>query len=98
MTTIDYNALVEAAYAAGLDEEAIHTDYSGRGMFGDSCLGIAHETIGELLDLVLALDHAGEELDWLSGARQDSLGRAMITYFPRVTVTGAPDTEEDDAA
>lgn len=96
MTTIDYDALESAAYEAGLGEDAIRTGYSGRAMYGKTCLGIVHDSVGELLRFILALDHAGLELDWIGDARQDSMGRAIITYFPGVTVDGAPVEDKDD--
>jgi hypothetical protein len=84
--TIDRTTIVNALSAAGLDDDALYTDYSGRAMYGDTCLGIVHDGLGELLTIVVELDRAGLELGWLANARQDSMGHSDITYFPGVTV------------
>lgn len=86
--TLDYDTLLDALYDADLDEDAIRSNYSGRGMFGDACLGITFESIGQLMQLaaVLGTDYA----NLFRGARTDSMGMHMIVYFPGVTLTGDP--------
>lgn len=75
----------------------VHTDYSGRGMMGTECFGIATTQTGWDLSRAVqdALDN-GEEgadntyaLEYLSEhePRTDSLGLDTIYYWPGLTVT-----------
>lgn len=84
---IDYDILEQACNDADLDpEHAIRSDYSGRGMCGDECLGLVHDTVDELLTFTISLVTENDII--LHGARQDSVGRSTITYWPRVSVVG----------
>lgn len=94
MTAIGYDALVDAIYAADLDEAVrITPDYSGRAMYGAECLGLVTDAAGDVFAIIAELARAGEDTDWARGARTDSMGRRMITYWPGVTVEGAPEEE-----
>ena len=83
--------LLAIAEHAGIDEEDVRTDYSGRGMFGSSCVGIVG-AVGDLARFVFALGmHSTlalteEEPAWdeWSDVREDSMGTATIFYFPQV--------------
>jgi hypothetical protein len=88
MNTIAKSILEDACWDADLDpDEALRTDYSGRGMYGASCVGLVHSDIDSLIAFVsLVRTRVGDE--WaLRGARQDSMGMSVITYWPRWTVT-----------
>ena len=96
-TTLQYDDLVEAAYNADLDpDDTIRPNYSGRAMYGKTCLAIIYDDLGDLLRFIAALDHGGVDLDWLGDARQDSMGLGAIAYWPGVTVEGAPTDDDDD--
>lgn len=67
-------------------------DYSGRGMYGGTCPGIAVNDGTQPFELALALaeyvseteDIGPYELgDILGGSRTESLGLGYIIYFPR---------------
>lgn len=67
--------------------------YSGRGMYGQSCIGIAHaentvEVISSvaiyLLENVNGIEKAKEILSHLKDARQDNMGLRTITYWPGI--------------
>ena len=67
-------------------------DYSGRGMYGSTCPGIAVHDGTQPFELALALaeyvseteDIGPYELsDILGGSRTESLGLGYIIYFPR---------------
>lgn len=61
--------------------------YSGRGMYGQKCVGVPTDNITEFtLGVWLALA-LGEEANQLH-ARVDGLGRGMIVYFPSVSWPG----------
>jgi hypothetical protein len=66
-----YEALIDAGYSP--------RSYSGRGMYGESCVGLALESETDLLKVGAAL---GERLAQRS-FRTDSLGMGIIAYWPR---------------
>jgi hypothetical protein len=91
MNTIDKSILEDACWDADLDpDEALRTDYSGRGMYGDKCVGLVHDSVDELIDFVTCVRDK-DSFEALKGAHQDSMGLSTITYWPRWTVT-----EEDE--
>lgn len=69
-------------------EDDIHPEYSGRFMYGETCLAVAADSgIGlSLIAYELGVmdaeegDDVGRQL--LRSARVDSLGRGLILYFP----------------
>lgn len=69
-------------------EDDIHPDYSGRFMYGETCLAVAADSGIRLSLIAYELgvmdaqedDDAGRQL--LRSARVDSLGRGLILYFP----------------
>lgn len=77
-------------------DDVIHEDYSGRGMFGDRCLG--YSGVDEhVFSVGLALAVAGiegefsladiAEAQYAIGAPQrDSLGKGRIVYWPNVQI------------
>ena len=71
------------------DAIEIREDYSGRGMYGATCLGFVVSSQRTVMRLVacmtevLGLDMA---LDVIRKASTDSMGRDMIVYFPGVTL------------
>lgn len=72
---------------ASLCDVNIYDNYSGRGMFGESCLGVSgHEDDLDsfVIDLVAeAPKSVKSELRKLAkSVRKDQLGKGMIYYFP----------------
>lgn len=77
------------------DEFDLSSDYSGRGMFGDECIGLT----GDVRDLMLFIaristwhDVDDDERDALlehlaDNARSDNMGQSMIFYWPHVKVS-----------
>lgn len=68
-------------------------DYSGRGMFGRTCIGITcDEPLRVVLELAAHLMEAMPELgsydlmDALGTPRMDSMGCSSILYFPHLEV------------
>jgi hypothetical protein len=99
MIELPANAVEEAAYAANLDISNIYYEYSGRGMYGEKCFGIVHQGIGDLIRFLFRLkeelvdrepvsgpDWYLADLEWATGACQDSMGLRTITYWPNVKV------------
>lgn len=86
--SISRHTLEDAADYADLDPDAdIRTNYSGRGMFGKTCLGLVYDSLSDLLVFVAYLAREDEDhLDWISRVRQDSMGMSTIAYWPSVSV------------
>ena len=85
MTTIDY----EAGEGIAIDIDAtFHPDYSGRAMYGETCVGWSGNF--SPLELAAALQEWLEydAHDWAKHHRTDSLGLGEIHYFPGITVEG----------
>lgn len=67
----------------------LYTDYSGRGMYGDICMGVVIDNS----DYEEVLEHAVKL--GLKNHRTDSMGLRMIIYFP--SVKGYSDDEDEDS-
>jgi len=93
---IDYTTLVDIAYEAGIDEDNIRTDYSGRGMYGKSCVGYDLDSKGDLLSLGAALQTEGVLDDFINRASFDSMGMGIIVYFPGIKCEDGPADEDEE--
>jgi hypothetical protein len=73
-----------------LEDEDVREDYSGRGMYGDTCLGFVTDKsdvrIGIAFAEVFGFDDAW---DLSVNVRTDAMGRSSIVYFPGVKVEQA---------
>jgi len=69
----------ELAHLGGL---SLRTDYSGRGMFGQTCMGV----VCDKEDYEETIEKAAEL--GLSGHRTDDMGRQMIIYYPQIKGNG----------
>jgi hypothetical protein len=74
-----------------MDEEyfRVMDDYSGRGMYGEACFAIVHDSLGDLLEFISKWPEGGFG-EILQKARQDNWGHSTITYFPGVRLVGKP--------
>lgn len=84
----------DAAYQIDAD---IRDDYSGRGMYGDTCIGVTFDQYGgNEMELGVLL---GQKLDaddayaLARNARSDSMGLGTIIYFPNFKFE---DEEDED--
>lgn len=83
------NAIRQFVAQAG-DEYSIYEDYSGRGMFGQKCLGIVVYQGYSYMEMLMKLTQYLDEHDFddadleLEGISIDSLGMDTIVYFPRI--------------
>ena len=75
---------------ADLDEDNIYDDYSGRGMFGDTCFGFTCVSEKEAIGFFVALAENEPELakDLIRKLKTDSMGYGMIYYFPGYQLEG----------
>ncbi len=94
ITQPQIKAIVDAYDRLSPDGDATPvTDYSGRGMYGATCLGF---TVRDPFTLGVAIgqctgddnDQLSEDLvyTFASGARTDSMGLDAIVYWPSITV------------
>lgn len=58
----------------GFENRSLREDYSGRGMYGKTCLGIVCE------NPIHIIEEAAQR--GLLGAKMDSMGRDSIVYWP----------------
>jgi hypothetical protein len=84
--------------------------YSGRAMYGRRCVAVTVAPVRALrvgADLVVAalsdldpdfnpLMLAEEVADLMGGAREDSMGRDVVVYWPDVEWTGDNEDEEEE--
>jgi len=72
-----------------IDAISIREGYSGRGMYGGTCLGIvvsSQRTAFRLIACMAEVLGLDTTLDITRKAATDSMGRDMIVYFPGVTL------------
>jgi hypothetical protein len=89
--------------------DGLRRDYSGRGMYGDTCLGYVgsepHLFMHDLAVLLVERDSDGvvtadeiryEMENTIGSPSTDSMGLDGIYYFPSVAVEPLGDDEDDD--
>lgn len=94
LTDEQIDSIEHAAY----DAEVTLRSYSGRVMFGELCVGVSFDRIGDLTRFFVSL--AAEDAP-LAGKlctllRTDSLGLGQIAYWPGVSVPEAWAEQDDD--
>lgn len=68
----------------------LYENYSGRCMFGRTCLGVIVQQNDSLMDFIIKLtkyldDNDVDDVDFkLEGATYDNLGLDTIVYFPNI--------------
>lgn len=77
----------EALDVAGIEDAKLR-DYSGRFMYGETCLGIVFDHALAPLSFMTALGLVQEytqgfnALDLARAARMDEMGKGVVVYFP----------------
>ena len=77
-------------FVANNPQYRLYENYSGRGMFGKTCLGVVVRSGDSFMAFLIALtkylDEQGiEDMDCeLESASYDDLGKDTIVYFPRI--------------
>lgn len=65
----------------------VRYNYSGRGMYGKTCVGIVCE------DATKCIEEAA--VRGFRGAKTDSMGRDTIVYWPKIAVKQPSESEEN---
>jgi hypothetical protein len=84
--------------AADLEDKAFTNTYSGRGMYGEQCVGFDlddHNDIGMLSVSIVEVLGSDEGRKMVENTRTDSMGLGIIVYFPRWTCAGWEETDDD---
>lgn len=72
------------------EQYELYENYSGRGMFGRTCLGIIVQRNDSFIDFIIKLtkyldDNDVDDIDFkLEGATYDNLGLDTVVYFPNI--------------
>jgi hypothetical protein len=85
MTVLTEDQMDDLYNAADTVDGEIVTGYSGRGMFGDECVGIILTNESALFTFARQLDDELAEL--LGDPRWDSMGLREIAYWPKASVS-----------
>jgi len=85
-TTVPREQILDAMQQAGIYEEDLREDYSGRAMYGDTCFGLTCD-LSQVLLFAAALGSEPVDWDWIGGARSDSMGLSTIWYWPGVQLS-----------
>lgn len=94
--TIDQYEFEDIMYEANADE--VNDTYSGRGMYGESCIAASGDDlslvrIGLEIGMSPDLDDAIKRA-LVRSARQDSMGRGTVVYFPGWKFTNEDEDDE----
>jgi hypothetical protein len=83
--TMEADKVQEALEDAGYHCE----EYSGRGMYGQKCVGCIvddYQTIAQLFVDVAQGDHSDLAQGMAHGVRFDNMGTRLIAYWPRAKI------------
>lgn len=96
ITTVD-RYTIEVACSAVSGSAEIMPPYSGRGMFGKTCLAIDLGDMTDALEFISDLTAEDPEVGryLASHARFDSLGMGYVIYWPGIEPLPTDEEEED---
>ena len=91
LTEYQFDVLTDAVGTKG----EVSTDYSGRFMYGDECVGITLPSVDDFSLILVNVAFEDNELAAVlaESQRSDSMGLGVIVYFPGVK---APEQEDDE--
>lgn len=97
ITPSQFHELAEAIGRIDFEEHDLRPHYSGRAMYGDSCIAyVGYNPAAFVVELAAMIGDADdlcevrERMAELGVPRSDSMGYSMVYYFPGVTVDGDP--------
>lgn len=88
------SAIEESDIGFGQDlDQILDYDYSGRGMYGRSCIGLRVDSMKQAVQVLVAVAEHDADLARLLAEEftTDSLGMGIIAYFPGVQVADVPE-------
>jgi hypothetical protein len=98
-TTIPRRIIEDALLELRDNEEGINPEYSGRGMFGETCFAVSFDNPADLCGFGFILGRAAMEAEEdgspdISGTLEslvdrtkvDQLGNSIVAYFPGFTL------------
>jgi len=89
--TITRSQIQELTDAIGDDDDLdVRENYSGRGMYGATCVGFVHDCSAFALGVALGAILGDDALELR--AESDSMGRSEITYFRNLVIA----TDDDE--
>ena len=97
--TITHGEADRIARACGWLDLSFRPSYSGRGMYGATCIGVTHRYSTDIAELCQELRDSGDEAlaSMLArGGRGDSMGLREITYWPSIAVAEGYYAEDVD--
>lgn len=92
---IDFDTLSDLAYDA---DGTAYPNYSGRGMYGKTCVGIVIEE-NDLLKLGISIANLFDDdvKEYLAdNYKTDTMGHKVIVYWQGLTCEDAPEEEDED--
>ncbi len=83
--------LIEALEESGYEPRS----YSGRGMYGKTCVSVRDVSAWELAKILFSEEYDGEFMN-LPTPKEDAMGKGAIYYWPTMPWVGTEDTESED--
>jgi hypothetical protein len=74
---------VESAIDLVSQDIEVREDYSGRAMYGETCIAIVCD-LPTFAVFCACLGSAADDWDWVSNARSDGMGLSTVYYWPEV--------------
>lgn len=102
-TAIPAGMIDNAIEYCGEHDVRVYRDYSGRGMYGETCFGLVGH-VRQITKVLMALvgeaaangDDTVPLFEMVDRTRTDDMGRATIVYFPGYEIVGESALEEED--
>lgn len=99
MRYISEEKLDEIIEESGIEAD-VRTEYSGRAMYGRSCLGLVVSSSREMFKFFIAAGHVLDEVQAYQLAavlHQDNMGLGWVFYFPGWQVGEEEDEEKNES-
>lgn len=88
---LDTDELEVLQDAAHEEDVELRTGYSGRGMYGEKCVGVVAGSVSEVIRFLFAVRNSDDDLARMlldEAMFEDSMGFNGIYYWPGVSVEG----------
>lgn len=102
---ISHADLKAAVDVAGLEDNVLHLDYSGRMMYSTKCPAVYVDSMGEAMAFLVAIaavqaeadrgDDVYDLIELAKSTRNDSMGMGIVAYWPYLEVIDVEDEDEE---